>query len=226
MRPQTGDFQGAPEQLSLRTPRWRRQRRTPPDVIHTVRQHHSQRLPPPCPSPAARDILLQAPREAVLALLAQARRNAHGLIIVAIAGPLPLQDHGARTLAAHIAVRTRVERLTAAVRRDHAGLRAEDEAQRREHQLHAAYQDRLALAGANPGRPSVQRHERRRACRVDRHAVAPKTVHIRDAVRQNRHSAPHSGVTAAEVAVGLGRALVVGRRRAGCALSPEGEPVI
>ena len=122
----------------------------------------------------------QARRAAVLPHRAAAEQRRR----LAIARP---QHERADGLGASVAVGTCVERLAAAVGREHPGRRRSKRAVRHELQAHRQRERAAALAAAYRKRAAVRRRQRRGARRVDARARALQPEDERQTARRRRH---------------------------------------
>ena len=106
----------------------------------------------------------------------------------------PLEHHHPGTLAAHIAVGSRVERLATPIRSQHPPPRTGDTVLRAQDQVHTRGQRLITLAAPQALTRQVQRHQRRRTRRVDHHRRAMHTKEIRQPARSEIRRIPERNV--------------------------------
>ena len=105
-----------------------------------------------------------------------------------------LEDHDAGAFAADIAVGARIERLAAAVRRQHGSTAEGDGDVGREHDVHAPDHGGIAFAGQQGRAGRIERHQRRRARGIDREARPPQVEAMRQPVGHDTECAAGGGV--------------------------------
>ena len=115
----------------------------------------------------------------------RAANDGQNRVAVAPSSREALERDDASAFATHVAVGRRIERLAVAVGTQHLHLREVDKLVRGPDHIGSARNCHVALAAEQRTAREVHRHERRRACSVDRHRRAIETKRVGEAARSN-----------------------------------------